>query len=168
MQDPNFLRTVVLLAEHTAEGSVGFVLNRPMELKLCDIIQELPECAYTLFVGGPVQHNTLHYLHRLGEKLDGSVPLVADIWWGGDFDQLADMLRSGEAKEEDIRFFVGYSGWGKGQLDAEMESSSWIVAPENANYLFEESSDQLWQKILKDMGIRYKIVANYPQNPQLN
>ena len=170
MHDQNFMRTVVLLVEHNDGGSIGFILNRQLKTPLSELSDQLTNFHFPAYLGGPVEQNTLHYVHRLGDRLQGSQQIGEDLYWGGDFESLYGLLLRGEVEEEDIRFFVGYSGWGGGQLDREMEQDAWIVAPENSDFVFEESEDpqNLWQRILKSMGTKYQVISNYPIDPRLN
>lgn len=168
MDDPNFVRSVVLLVEHDAAGSIGFVLNRRLTTTLNEVIDELPYCHSPIFLGGPVGHNTLHYLHRLGDTLPNSHAVCEGVYWGGHFEHLTDMLRANRVQESDVLFFVGYSGWGAGQLDAELARGSWIVAPANEAFVFDTPPEGRWQELLRDMGNKYRILSNYPTDPRLN
>lgn len=168
MGDPNFQRTVVLLVEHTEEGSLGFVMNRQLDALLHDLVEDAPVFDAPVFMGGPVEQNTLHFVHRLGDTLAGSHEISEGLYWSGDFDQLQEMIEAGKVATDEILFFVGYSGWGGGQLDAELERKSWIVAPENPDFVFTEDYEELWQQILRSMGDKYKVISNYPIDPKLN
>ena len=137
LNDPNFDRSVVFLCEHSESGSLGFVVNYETNLFLGDVLEENIYEDIPLFIGGPVEKNTLHFLHRRPELIPGSVEVGNGIYWGGDFDQAKRELNSYTLKPEDIRFFVGYSGWSEGQLDEEMARKTWIVAPADAACLFD-------------------------------
>ena len=166
--DPNFERTVVLICRHDEDGTFGLVLNRKSNLKLSDVLDvEKGNGDMDLNIGGPMQYNTLHYIHQLDE-LQESIPLGKSVYWGGDYDQLQDMLTSGQLKSDDIRFFLGYSGWSPGQLDEEIERDSWIVNNTYTDKLFDLDQETLWREILKQMGGKYKVLANYPIYPSLN
>ena len=169
LPDPNFQRSVVLLCEHNEEGSFGFVLNRPANLQLREVMELDDEFDAGVFVGGPVQQDTLHFLHTIGEKLEGSASVLDGLYWGGDFDQLSLMLGSDKSLANECRFFIGYSGWGAGQLEEEIEENSWIVAPGlKASDLLHTPPDDLWQLILKKMGGRFEMFSRYPADPRLN
>lgn len=167
MGDPNFQRTVILLVEHNEEGSLGFVMNRQLEPFLHDLVEDAPNFDAPVFMGGPVEQDTLHFIHQRGD-LAGATEVVEGLYWSGDFDQLQDLIDAGEIKKEEILFFVGYSGWSPGQLDTELERKSWIVAPENTDFVFAGDQEELWQKILRNMGDKYKVISNYPTDPRLN
>lgn len=165
--DPNFERSVVLLCEHNDQGSFGLVLNQSTNLKLDDVMEnvygDLP-----LFLGGPVEQNTLHFIHRLGDEIEGAVALGGGIYWSGDFESVKTLINIGKITEKDIRLFVGYSGWSAGQLNDEMKRDSWIVSETNAHFIFDTPAGQFWRAILKQMGGDYKVLSNYPTDPRLN
>lgn len=166
MKDPNFRRSVVLICDHNENGSFGLNLNIPIRnLVMGDIINDFPAPELIVYEGGPVSPNTLHYIHK-----DGSVPnaikIKAGYYWSGDFDYIKDSIQYGKINLNDIRFFIGYSGWGEGQLNEELEGNSWIVCKTYTDYLKESNS--LWKDILKHMGGNYKIVSSFPEDPMLN
>jgi putative transcriptional regulator len=167
--DPNFERTVVLICSHSEdEGTFGLVLNRMSNLKLSDVIDVYSDSFEAeLGIGGPVQYNTLHYVHRLTE-LSQAVKLGEDVYWGGDFEMLRTMIGSGLVSPSEIRFFLGYSGWTPGQLQEEIDKNVWIVNNNAANKLFNLEADSLWRSILREMGGKYKVLSNYPVDPRLN
>lgn len=165
--DPNFERSVVLLCEHNENGSFGFVLNQQTNLKLEDVIDDV-YADFPLFLGGPVEQNTLHFIHRLGDIIDGTIDIGNGLFWTGDFDSVRSLLNIGKIKENDIRLFIGYSGWSEGQLEFEMKRNSWIVSETDANFIFDTPTDQFWRSVLKRMGGEYKVLSNYPTDPRLN
>ncbi len=169
MNDPNFGRTVVYLCEHNEEGSFGFIINRPTEVKVCDILDIAEFCNEKVFVGGPVEQNTLHFILRGDKGIEGSVEIADNIFWGGNFDQLLSKMENKVIAGQDIRFFVGYSGWSDGQLDTEMGEGSWIVQKKpDPSLLFDLESEQQWREVLRSMGGEFKVIANYPTDPRLN
>lgn len=165
--DPNFERSVVLLCEHNEEGSFGFVLNQAANLELNDVLSQPTSTHLPLYVGGPVGQNTLHFVHRL-VFLEDAVELGNGLFWGGDFEQMTSLLNIGKISERDVRFFVGYSGWGSGQLDQEMKQKSWIVSQTTADFVFETPTDQFWRAVLRQMGGEYRVKSHYPTDPRLN
>lgn len=168
LSDPNFDRTVILLCEHNEEGSFGFILNKPSNVNLPDIIDEIDNFEDSVYIGGPVQNNTLHYIHRF-PGLVGGQEIMNGLYWGGDFKQLVTMLNEHKISQDDIRFFVGYSGWEKGQLDEEMEKKSWIVADLiDLDIVFHKTDNDSWKSILKSLGGKFSIYSNYPEDPRLN
>ncbi len=168
LPDPNFERTIILLCEHNEEGSFGFVMNKPSEAKVADIMDDLSKLDAPAFVGGPVQQDTLHYLHRL-PNLEEAVPVMEGVYWGGNFEQLLHLIDTRQVTASDIKFFLGYSGWSAGQLEEELKQSSWIVSDKvNQELLFETPADAMWQRALKAMGGRFSVYSKYPVDPRMN
>lgn len=168
LPDPNFERTVILLCEHNEQGSFGFVLNKPSLLRMSDVLQETGSYSEVLYVGGPVQQDTLHFIHR-STQLEGGIEIAKGIFWGGNFEAVSIMLKQGNDMENDFRFFLGYSGWGAGQLQSELEQNSWIVSDNvTAEQIFDTEPEVLWKEVLKKMGGKYKMFSNYPIDPRLN
>ena len=128
LSDRFFNRTIVFLTEHGPEGSVGYILNRVLELRVNTAVEELEGWEENLSIGGPVSSDTLHYLHSLGEKVPGSRLVVPGIWWGGDLDVIRSLINAGKVTRDQLRFFLGYSGWSKGQLMKELKDNSWVIA----------------------------------------
>ena len=170
-QDPNFKRTVVLLANHNEEGSVGFVLNRPMELKLEQIIDEFPNSELPIWDGGPVQRDSLFYIHTLGDAVPDSIPIFGNLFWNGNFETIKALIKGNKIAENEIRLFIGYSGWSAGQLENEIKQNAWLVAPATTDVVMnagKDSDEKLWKEVLKSMGKDYSILANFPENPLWN
>jgi putative transcriptional regulator len=168
LPDPNFERTVVLLCEHNEEGSFGFVLNKPSVLKVTEVLEDVLSLESIVYVGGPVQQDTLHFIHR-NSTVENAVEIASNVYWGGDFETLVTMVDTKQIPVDDIRFFLGYSGWGPGQLDAELEQDSWIVCNFiNEQLLFDTDPQVMWRKALESMGGRFSVYSNYPTDPRLN
>ncbi|SHG48873.1 putative transcriptional regulator [Chryseolinea serpens] len=168
LPDPNFERTVVLLCEHNEEGSFGFVINKPSILKIAEVMEEASHLDDIVFVGGPVQQDTLHFLHR-NTSITNAVKIQDDIYWGGDFQSLMTQLNTSVIKSADIRFYLGYSGWGQGQLESELQEDSWIVCDfVDDALLFDTDPTVIWKKALDNMGGRFSVYSNYPVDPRLN
>jgi putative transcriptional regulator len=168
LPDPNFERTVVLLCEHNDEGSFGFVLNKPSIVKLNEVMEDMTAIESVVYVGGPVQQDTLHFIHR-HSGVNNAVEITGHVYWGGDFENLLVLCDTKQISATDIRFFLGYSGWGPGQLDSELEQDSWIVCDfVSDQLLFETEPDMMWRKALENMGGRFSVYSNYPTDPRLN
>jgi len=168
LKDPNFLRTVVLLCEHQTEGSFGFVLNRPLKSTLDELIPELEGHPIQVFDGGPVQKDSLHFLHQLPDEIPGGQEIVPGVFWGGDFDAVITLLQEGRMKPDTIRFFIGYSGWGEGQLNTEMTEKTWLTVAANQKLIFLEKHEEIWKEALRHLGGEFEMMINYPLDPQLN
>lgn len=167
LNDPNFKRTIILLSDHNEEGSIGFVLNKPTEYNL-NMVVDFPAFDSKIFYGGPVQTNTIQFIYRGENIIEGSMEIMPGLYWGGSFDILRTLVESNAVNPEDFRFFLGYSGWGEGQIDDELELNSWIVADTTIENIFSEEPDKLWREILKGMGKKFAILASFPENPSVN
>ena len=119
MNDQYFDRSVVLLCEHNMEGTVGFILNKPMVMTINEAMEDFPMMPGNIYFGGPVQTNMIHFIHCLSDKLPGSIEIANGIFWGGDFETLAFLIDTKQVKSDDVRFFAGYSGWEPKQLKKE-------------------------------------------------
>ena len=169
LPDPNFERTVILLCEHDEQGSFGFVLNKLSEVEFQEVIEGGSGFDEKLFIGGPVQQDTLHFVHRAKDELGSGKEIVNGVFWGGDFEKLMLLINTKQLSVEDYKFFLGYSGWSEGQLDEEMKAKSWIVYKQpSASKIFDLDPDVLWKEALKELGGKFKMFSNYPLDPRLN
>lgn len=169
-QDKYFGRSVVLLTEHNKDGSIGFILNKPVALKINEVLKDFPEFDAKVSLGGPVNPDTIHYLHTLGKAIPNSVKVLDDLYWGGDFDELKFLIKSGAVKNNQVRFFVGYSGWNPNQLKKEISSNYWLVAETSSENIMSthSKSTNIWEETLKQLGEKYKMWTNFPENPGMN
>lgn len=168
LKDPNFARSVVLLTEHNDEGSIGFILNRPISYKINEIVEDFPDFDAPVYLGGPVQRDSLHFIHRIQALAEDGDEIAPGVYWGGNFEKLKGLIRLNIIHPNDIRFFVGYSGWGPNQLEVEMQTRSWILSRSGGHITFAEKSEGLWTEILQTMGGKYKAMAHYPVDPSMN
>jgi putative transcriptional regulator len=169
LQDENFIRSVVLLCEHNSEGSFGLILNKPSILHLGELVEELSFLENQVYVGGPVEQNTLHFIYFGENLLPGSVSLGENIWWGGEFQELVEKLKLGILSADKVFFYIGYSGWGPNQLEEELEGNTWIICREKIDEpTLQNTPEDLWKVLLKNMGGEFKVMANYPLDPRLN
>lgn len=166
--DVSFNRSVVLLAEHNEEGSVGFILNKPLEYQINDLVTEI-QVPFTVYNGGPVEQDNLYFIHRVPHLINNSVEISDGIYWGGDFETTVDLINNRVISEEDIRFFLGYSGWSSLQLDKELSSKSWIVAINDyESQIIKKSATAFWKEKMVELGGDYLLWSNAPENPSLN
>ena len=168
LKDPNFMRTVVFITEHREDGTIGFVINRQYENTLDELLPEIDGKKLPVYYGGPVQMNTIHFLHCYPDEIPGGIEVMDGIYWGGDFDAVLELINSGEADPERIRFYIGYSGWSSGQLDVEMEEKTWLTVEATPNLVFHEQAEEIWKDSLKHLGGDYEMMVNFPIDPQLN
>ena len=167
--DPNFHRTVILIAEHTEEGAMGLVLNRPAETLVADVVPDLSELAEEdapVFFGGPVASDSVIVLAEFDDPSRAGVLLDDDLGFvgsdSGDLTDVADGVRR-------ARIYAGHSGWGPGQLEGELEEESWIVDPApQREELFSDDPDGLWSAVLRRKGREYALLSTMPPDPSVN
>lgn len=168
LPDPNFERSIILLCAHDEDGSFGFVLNKPTENLIGELVEGFEGLEQMAFTGGPVQQDTLHFIHCFPD-LEGSREILKGIFWGGDFDVLKDLARAGKCTPDKIRFFLGYSGWSEGQLDGELKENAWIVSDKvDESLIFVTDPAEMWKKAMLILGGRFSHYVNYPTDPRLN
>ncbi len=166
--DPNFFRAVVLLCEHEPEGTFGLVLTQPLTVMLSEGVQSLFGWDAPLHRGGPVEPGSLHFVHGRSDLDIGSVEVARGIYWGGSFERVNELIGEGVAAPTDFRFFVGYSGWGPGQLDEELEQQSWYLTPAASSLAFEGDPALIWQHALQGMGPEFAMLSHVPLDPHVN
>ena len=168
LDEPVFHRSVILLCEHSASHSFGLVLNQQQDdmldsFKDNQIMDEIP-----LFSGGPVDPTILQFLHRRPDLISGGQEIAQGLFWSGDFEEAIEAIISGKIQFNEIKFFVGYSGWSAGQLDREVRSDSWFLEPASLDLVFDQSPDSLWRQVLANKGGHFRVLATYPDDPRLN
>src|SRR4051794_11126046 len=165
--DPNFRRTVVLVTEHTDEGAAGLVLNRRSDTAVVEAVPDLAPLVNDeelVYGGGPVQQEAVLCLAEFEDPEGAAILLLHHVGFipgDGDFGLIAGSTRR-------ARVFAGYAGWGPGQLEAELESSSWIVEEADQSDLFAEPETDLWSSIMRAKGGIYRVVALMPDDPSVN
>jgi len=135
------------------------ILSVPPEI----VIPHIP-----IFSGGPVHADSLHYIHSAPDIITESTKIINDVYWGGNFNQVVDAVNSGKLSSEEIKFFVGYSGWDANQIEEEIEENTWFVTKAKKEDIYSEDNDDLWKTILNELGGEFKQIANYPENPIWN
>jgi len=167
LMDPNFVRTVVYVAEHSEEGAMGLVLNRPATTTVAESAPELEELvdpSEPIYVGGPVQPQSVIVLAAFDD------PRAAGLLIDGDVGFLSaeEDFATSRAAAREMRVFAGHAGWGPGQLDAELEREDWIVEPPLPHELFSDEPEQLWGAVLTRKGGPFALVARMPLDPSVN
>lgn len=168
LPDSFFNRSIVYLTDHTPQGSVGFILNKKLDIKVKNAISGFDSCEDFLNMGGPVAPDTLHYLHSAGELIPNSVSVDGNISWGGDIDVIKNLMASGKLDGSRIRFFLGYSGWSAGQLDRELKENSWVIASIRSELVMSNRGDDSWKMVLRSLKKKYRIWADFPESPDMN
>jgi putative transcriptional regulator len=163
-----FNRSVILLVAFSDKGAVGFILNKKVELAIHDILPGFPEFNADVYLGGPVATDSIYFIHKLGKKLPGSIHVLGNLYWGGDFDILKQQISAGIIQTSDIRFYVGYSGWDSGQLEREIKEDSWLVTDVDEETVMRDLHQESWAEFVKKAGNRYTVWENFPENPAMN
>ena len=162
--DPSFGRSAILLVEHNDQNSLGFVVNQPTNYSLNELIPEL-NIDLPIYRGGPVDNDSLFYIHTL-KDLPNAQAIGNKIFWGGELEALQKQIIEKKIAPDQLRFFLGYSGWDQGQLLNEFNEKSWLLIKNNYNIF--ENEDQLWGNIMRDLGGEYALYATAPKHPGLN
>lgn len=169
MNDLYFGRSVVLLCEHNNEGTFGFVLNNYVDIDLHKMDETFPDIGARISFGGPMAKENLFFIHSLGKEITESIMIGEDLYYSGNFDEMITLLSKKPELNSKVRFFVGYSGWGIGQLDDELKEHSWI--PVNnipVEMIMDTTNDKLWANCLELQGERFKMISKFPKNPSDN
>jgi putative transcriptional regulator len=168
LPDKFFNRSIVYLTDHTPQGSVGFILNKKLDLKISNAIEGFEDWDENLNMGGPVAPDTLHYLHNLGDLIPKSVHIEGTVFWGGDIEIIKGLIKTGKIKQSQIRFFLGYSGWSSGQLERELKEDSWVIAKVKSDIIMNNRGNDTWKKVLRSFKNKYRMWAEFPDSPEMN
>lgn len=168
LESDYFNRSVILLCEHNDDGSFGFVLNNYIDINLSDF-ESLPDFDTRISLGGPVSSKNLYYIHTMGDAIPDSILVGEGIYAGGDFEVLKTLIREGGVQQDQVRFFLGYSGWVDKQLNGELKHNSWLVSEiHKASDVMNIHYDNIWKDYMSRQGGKYKAFANFPKDPALN
>lgn len=159
MDESVFKRAAIYMCEHNKEGSLGFIINKQLDFNIQELVLDFPEFDSKVYYGGPVATDTIHYIHTKGDILGDAIRITKGIYWGGDFNKLKFFIEKGLIRPNEVRFYLGYSGWEPNQLVQEIEGGSWLVADADLNYIFAKRWSVLWNKILEDAGGSKAVIA---------
>lgn len=168
LNDPAFFKSVVLLTHHTANETIGLVLNHPTKINLNEILNDIPLNNFPVYIGGPVGKNSIHFIHTLGEMIPGNKKIIDGLYWGGDFEKIIELMSKNKISKEEIRFFAGYSGWCSEQLNQEIENNDWIINKPDKGICMKYSTPNLWSDLIKTKNTKYAIWRNMPKDPSMN
>jgi putative transcriptional regulator len=163
-----FKRSVILLAEHNNEGTFGVIVNKPVKARFNDVVKDFPVFNSKVYLGGPVQSDSLFFIHTAGNIVENSMEIIPGIYWGGEIDQIRELIGMDQIKPAQIRFFIGYSGWAPKQLDEELERNSWVVSQISVEDLLKTTPSMLWSRSLRRLGDEYAHWINFPDDPTDN
>jgi len=166
--DVSFNRSVVLLADHSSNGSVGFILNKILDFTLKDLVPEV-KGDFKVYNGGPVEQDNLYFIHKIPDLITDSIEIAHGIYWGGNFEVVMDLIAKELIDDKQIKFFLGYSGWDANQLDEELNSRSWVITVNEDNKdLLEKPYISFWKDKMLELGGEYMLWSNSPENPTYN
>jgi putative transcriptional regulator len=172
MLDPNFMHTVVLMVQHAEEGAYGLVVNKASTLTVDQLLSDHPllgQLAFPVHWGGPVGLDTLQILHRVPDEVPGGLDLGGGLYMGGDLDAVGRFLSErGEAARRDLRFLIGYSGWGQGQLEMELTTESWLPAAASADLVFADDQQRTWRAVVRSVGGEASGMEDLPPDVRWN
>ncbi|HKK43226.1 MAG TPA: YqgE/AlgH family protein [Bacteroidales bacterium] len=168
LPDAFFNRSIIYLTDHSPQGSVGFILNKKLDLKISTAVEGFEGLDEFLNMGGPVAPDTLHYIHSVGNEIPNSVEVSSNIFWGGDIETIRSLIGKGQIDSTQIRFFLGYSGWSAGQLERELQENSWVIARVNPEVVMNNRGEDAWKKVLRSFKNKYRMWAEFPDSPEMN
>lgn len=163
-----FNRSIILLASYSEKGAVGFILNKKVDYPVEDLFANFPDFDSEIHIGGPVGTDSIYFIHTLGDSIPGSINIKENLFWGGDFEALKLQIKLGLVNSQQVRFFLGYSGWDAGQLEEEINQNSWLVADIPQADLMTIDENVMWAQSVRSMGGKYTMWENFPENPSLN
>lgn len=167
LQDDNFHKSVIFLCHHSPKESLGFILNKQASQLLNFYLNDAMSLDFPVFIGGPVDQEMLHFIHSVPE-IAGGEKITEDIYWSGDLEQIVEGIKMGKVTTDNCKFFIGYSGWGIRQLEAEIEMNAWLVAHSNTVLVFNTPVKMVWNDAVKSLGKQYSPLLFMPENPALN
>jgi len=172
MLDPNFMHRVVLICRHGDEGAYGLVVNRPCGITVDELLPQHPvlgHSTFPIFAGGPIGRDTMQFVHDVPQAIPGGLELTDGLYMGGDLDALAAYITADEEEAGGhARLFIGYSGWGRGQLDAELATGSWLPAPLIENVVFAVDGEAVWRRVVRSLGDETRGLEDLPPDVSWN
>ncbi len=172
MLDPNFMHTVVLICQHSEQGAYGVVTNRRTKFEVRELLPDHPllgSSTFPVYLGGPVDHTTLQFVHLLPEEIPGGLSIDGKLWLGGDLDALGRYLsQHRRAAVRRVRLFLGYSGWDAGQLESELGTGSWLPAPPALDAIFGEPGETTWRRVVRSIGLDGSGLESQPPDVSWN
>ena len=160
--DSFFSKTIILLVDETKDGYTGFILNKPLKIKLKEIE------SLDIYKGGPVSNDNLYFIYKTKSPIKGSLKISDNVYWGGNIDEVFKMIKENIINTNSIRFFIGYSGWDHNQLEVEIKNKNWIIKKNKVENILAINSQKHWRDEMKKLGGEYLLWSESPENPIFN
>jgi putative transcriptional regulator len=144
LEDPNFDKVVIAICEYNTKGAMGFVINQPYDRNFNELLEFSNSKPFPLYEGGPVENDSLYFIHRRPDIIEHSALIADGIYLGGDFKQAVSHINTAVHPDEDIKLFIGYCGWDPNQLEAEIDEGSWLVTDAAISFVLKEMTNQVW------------------------
>ncbi len=173
LNDNYFSNSVILLCELNEKGAFGLVLNHYIDGSLSDFMNDFQgkkTDRFKISLGGPVDTDSIYYIHNRPDIIEGSIQIIDDVYLGNgiNFTDLSVLIEEEKIKKNELKFFLGYSGWTAGQLQEELLKNSWFVGNLSTRTLMNYDQEDIWKKTLEQMSEKHRVISNFPQNPLLN
>lgn len=170
--DNYYKRAVILIGNYDDEnGTIGFIVNKPTDLSINDALIDFPEFDAPVYFGGPKKTEEIHYMHTLGNKIEGAKKIAPGIFWGGNLEILKLMIETKQVQQHQVRFFAGFSGWKRADLDREIKNNQWLIPDTKLqikDLTFAMDPENIWGRVLKSVDCEYATLANFPEDPSPN
>ena len=168
LNDNQFNKSVILIVKDDSETTVGFILNKKTTYLISDLNESCKGLDISVYEGGPVSLDSLHFIHKKNQLIKDSIKIGDGLYWGVNFTKIINLLKTNKIDKKDVKFFIGYSGWGKKQLTDEINENSWLISSNFLNKDVLNTSNTFWKNKINEFGEYYKIWSNSPDNPNLN
>lgn len=147
LDDPYFEKVVIVITEYNEKGAIGFVVNQLFERKFNELVEFSQSGPFPLYEGGPMERESLYFIHQKPDLIEEGIPIAGSAYMGGNFKQAVQLLNNKSLAAEDIKLFIGYSGWESGQLEEEMEEGSWLLINASIQHIFSDHTALLWEEL---------------------
>ena len=168
LNDLEFNKSVIIIVKDDDEATIGFILNKKSKYIISELNESCKGLDLPIYEGGPVAMDSLHFIHKNCKYFNDSIKINDDLYWGMNFKLAVELLKKDKINKNDIKFFLGYSGWEKNQLRGELDENSWLLSKNFKTKDILETSNVFWKKKINEFGEYYKIWSNSPDNPNLN
>ncbi len=166
--DLYFHRSVILMVDYTKNNSMGFIINKKLEISLNKVNNQIKR-PFPLYYGGPVETDNLFFIYKSKINISRSLSISESLSWGGNFDEIIKLINDNEMSENNIKFFLGYSGWSNNQLNKEMNNKNWeVIKNIDHRLIFSNDTENIWKTNLNSIGGEYLLWLNTPENPNNN